>query len=172
MGTFFKKWLQKRDGVTAVEFSLVGVPIVFMTVGIIEMALMFASQSLLHESTFAASRVVRTGQVQQAAGGQEDMFRDALCDFAAVMIPCSGLQFQVQQIPDFDAADDEPPTFDADGNLSSTPFDPGVENNVVLIRVVYNYPVMTPLMQYFLANANGGRRTLMSTIVLQTEPYQ
>ncbi|PZQ47723.1 MAG: pilus assembly protein [Micavibrio aeruginosavorus] len=171
MGLLLKTWWKRDEGATAVEFSLVGFPFVLMTIGILEMALMFTSQSMLQEATFTASRLIRTGQIQQA-GGTETMFRDAVCGFAELLIPCSRIQFQVQQLPSFSDADDMPPVFDADGNLTDTPFDPGVENDVVLVRVVYNYPIRTPLMKPVLSNATGGKRTMISTIVLQTEPYE
>ncbi len=152
---------------------MIGIPFVLMTIGTIELALMFTTQSLLHESTFAAARLIRTGQIQQAGGaGQEQMFRDAVCDFSEILIPCNQIQFQVQEVPSFDAADDAPPQFDEDGNLQDTGFDPGAENSVVLIRVVYNYPIKTPMMESFFSNRTGGKRTMLSTMVLQTEPYQ
>jgi hypothetical protein len=100
------------------------------------------------------------------------MFRDAVCDFSALLIPCADIQFQVQQVPSFSDAEDEPPEFDENGNLINSGFDPGTENSVVLIRVIYNYPIRTPLMKPLLQNRDGGLRTMMSTIVLQTEPYK
>lgn len=152
---------------------MVGVPFILMIVGIIEMALMFTTQSLLQESTFTASRLIRTGQLQQNGGGNpEEIFRDAVCDFARVLIPCADIQFQVKQLPSFADADDMPPQFDINGNLQDTGFDPGEENDVVLIRVVYNYPIITPLMQPMLTNTGTTKRRMISTIVLQTEPYK
>jgi Flp pilus assembly protein TadG len=171
MRSVWGHWLKRKEGTTAVEFALVAFPFIFMTVGIVELALMFMTQSVLHESTFSASRLIRTGQIQQAPGGQQEMFEDAVCDFARLLIPCGSIQYQVQSLPSFSDAEDMPPQFDADGNLMNTGFDPGVENDVVLVRVAYNYPVKTPLMQPLLAN-NGATRTMFSTIVLRTEPYQ
>lgn len=166
------KWVKKREGSTAVEFSLVAVPFIMITIGIIELALMFTAQSLLHEAAFTASRLIRTGQLQQSApGGQEAMFQNAVCDFASAMIPCAQIQYNVETIPSFADADDAPPEFDEDGNLQDTEFDPGAENDIVLVRLAYNYPVRTPLMQPLLAN-RGTNRTMFTTIVLQTEPYQ
>ena len=173
MGSYLRNWWRGTKGATAVEFSLIGVPFVLMTIGIVEMALMFTTQSMLQESTFAASRLIRTGQIQQSPGGnQEQMFRDAVCDFASLLIPCDDIQFQVSEVPSFADADDNPPEFDDDGNLLDTGFDPGADSSVIVIRVVYNYPVRTPLMQQWLSTRDGGVRTLLSTMVLQTEPYQ
>lgn len=170
MSDTFKKWIYRKDGSTAVEFALAGMPFVLMTIGIVELALMFTTQSVLHEAAFTASRMIRTGQLQ-LSGGTEDDFRESVCDFSSALIPCDDIQFTVQQVPSFSDAEDLPPEFDEDGNLMDQGFDPGVENEVVLIRVAYNYPVKTPLMQPLLAN-NGSKRAMFSTIVLRTEPYQ
>lgn len=169
----FLKWLGDKSGVTALEFSLVGVPFVLMIIGTIEMALMFTAQSVLHESTFTAARLIRTGQIQLAGGNQEQMFRDSVCNFARVLIPCSRIQFQVQDVPSFGDADALPEAqFDEDGNLLGQGFDPGGVSDVVMIRVAYNYPITTPMLQPFLTNNGGMTRTMISTIVLQSEPYQ
>lgn len=166
------KWIRETRAVAAVEFSLVGVPFVLMTIGIVEMALMFTAQSVLQEATFTASRLIRTGQLQQGQmGDPEQAFRDSVCDFSRLLIPCDSIQFSVQKLDDFSDADDAEPEFDEDGNLQNTPFDPGAENDVVLIRVVYNYPIRTPVMQQVMSTVGGTKRGLMSTIILQTEPY-
>ena len=44
--------------------------------------------------------------------------------------------------------------------------------DVVMIRTAYQYPIMTPLFQVMLTNNNGSTRTMLSTVVLQTEPYE
>ncbi|MEM6811672.1 MAG: TadE family protein [Pseudomonadota bacterium] len=168
---FFKKWKNDQKGVTAVEFSLVGVPFIFMVVGIVEMALMFTAQSLLEASTNQAAREIRTGAVQQ--GGGVDLFDDTLCNFSDIFIPCEDIQYQVISMDDFQQAEDIPdPTFDEDGNLEDQQFTPGGVSDVVMIRTVYPYQIRTPLMQLALAPDSGGERLLMSTIVIQTEPYQ
>lgn len=169
----WRSFCRSKQGGTAVEFSLIAVPFVFLIVGTIEMALMFTAQSVLQESTFTASRLIRTGQLQLGlAGDPEQAFRDSVCDFSALLIPCNQIQFQVKTLPSFADAQDEEPEYDADGNLIDTGFDAGGANDVVLIRVSYNYPIRTPLMQPVLGNVTGGKRALMSTLVMRTEPYE
>ena len=172
---YFKRkspeWKADESGATAVEFALVGVPFIIMVIGIIEMALMFTANSLLEASTSEAARQIRIGAVQQTGG--EDAFKDALCGFAETLIPCDDIQYQVQSVDSFEDAQDFPEaTFDEEGNLQDQNFDAGGVNDIVLIRVVYKYPIKTPLMQLILTNNNDGNRILMSTVVLQTEPYQ
>lgn len=164
-------WKKNEKGSTAVEFALIGIPFILMVIGIIEMALMFTAHSLLEASTSEAAREIRTGAVQQ--GGGETLFQDTLCGFASLLIPCDEIQYQVVSIPSFQDAEDFPDAqFDEDGNLQDQQFDSGGVNDVVMMRVAYKYPIKTPMMQLMLTNNNDSNRILLSTVVLQTEPYQ
>lgn len=169
-------FVREERGVAAVEFSLVGLPFIFMIIGVIEMSMMFASQSLLEYGTSQGARMIRTGQVQQ--GGGEDVFRDAVCDAVSItpgreFIPCEDIQYQVITLDSFgDAADEPPPEFDQDGNLLDQSFDAGDVNDIVMIRVAYRYKILTPLMSSLLTNNNDNSRLMVSTAVLQTEPYE
>tara|TARA_B100000508_G_scaffold8106_1_gene5913 strand:+ start:64 stop:630 length:567 start_codon:yes stop_codon:yes gene_type:complete len=173
---FRSSFVKEESGVAAVEFSLVGLPFIFMIVGVIEMSMMFASQSLLEYGTSQGARLIRTGQVQQ--GGGEDAFRDAVCDAVSItvdrgFIDCDDVQYQVITLDDFsDAADEPPPEFDEDGNLEDQGFDAGEVNDIVMIRVAYRYPILTPLMGTLLTNNSDNSRIMVSTTVLQTEPYE
>lgn len=166
-----ESWRLNQDGVAAVEFALVGVPFVFMVIGIIEMALMFTAQSVLEAATAEASREIRTGAVQQ--GGGQALFTQELCGFASTLIPCNRLQYQVVAMDNFGDAQDFPEaTFDEDGNLEDQQFDAGGVSDVVMIRTAYQYPIKTPMFQFMLTNNGGNTRTMLSTVVLQTEPYE
>ena len=66
--------------------------------------------------------------------------------------------------------DDMAPQFDADGNLISSGFNAGGSDDSVLVRVAYRYHMMTPFIGQLLAGPSG-ERLFMSTIVLQSEPY-
>ncbi|MCI5060851.1 MAG: pilus assembly protein [Alphaproteobacteria bacterium] len=171
MGAGKKSFKNNEEGVAAVEFALMAIPFIFLLIGIIEMALVFTSQSLLEASTAEAAREIRTGAVQQ--GGGEQAFIDEVCDFAAAMIPCEDIQYQVVSFDDFGDAEDFPDAeFDDEGNLEDQGFDPGGVNDVVMVRVAYTYPIKTPMMQMILTNNGDGNRIMLSTLVLQTEPYE
>ncbi len=164
-------WQRNKDGATAVEFSLVGIPFILMVIGIIEMALMFASQSLLEASTAEGARQIRTGAVQQ--GGGETLFQNTLCDYASIFIDCDDLQYQVVSIPSFEEAQNFPDvSFDDEGNLEDQTFDAGGVSDVVMIRTAFKYAIKTPMMRFILTNNSDGNRILLSTVVLQTEPYE
>lgn len=164
-------WIKNDDGATAVEFAIVGIPFIFMVVGVVEMGLMFTSQSLLEASTAQAARQIRTGAVQE--GGGEALFQQELCDFASVLMTCNEIQYQVVPMNNFGDAEDFPdPSFDDNGDLEDQQFDAGGVSDVILIRTAYQYPIKTPLFQVLLSNNGNTLRTMISTVVLKTEPYQ
>jgi Flp pilus assembly protein TadG len=168
--SFFTKWVRKKDGTTAIEFSLMAIPYIMLTLGIIELSLMYASASLLEGATGSAARLVRTGQIQQAGGDPEQMFRDAVCNYATVLIHCNDIKIEVLQMNSYADYESMAPQYDEDGNLDPQGFSPGGSNDRVLIRVAYRYQMLTPFVGPLLSGADGGT-LFMSTIVLQTEPY-
>ncbi|MGH1376202.1 MAG: TadE/TadG family type IV pilus assembly protein [Alphaproteobacteria bacterium] len=164
-----RKWFIKEDGTTAIEFSMLLMPYLMISLGIIEISLMFASASLLEGATDSASRIIRTGQVQQSGGDPETMFRDALCEFAVVLVRCEDVTVEAIRMDSYGDYSDA--VLDGDGNMVSQGFDVGGSSDKVLIRVSYRYEMMTPLVGELL-NGSDGSRLFISTIVLQTEPYE
>jgi hypothetical protein len=64
-----------------------------------------------------------------------------------------------------------PPVYDEDGNLVSGGFDAGSSGDRILIRTAYRYEMLTPLVGSLLT-AGTGSRLFVSTVVMQTEPYE
>ena len=167
---FFKKWVEKKDGVTAIEFSLLAVPFLFLMLGIIEVSLAFTAGTLLEGATSSAARLVRTGQLQQSVGDPETAFRDEFCEYATVLVNCNDVTIEVQTMPSFADYSAYQASYDADGNLDSAGFDAGGSGDTVLIRVGYSYDMITPFIGDLLTN-DTGKMFFMSTVVMQVEPY-
>lgn len=157
-------------GVTAVEFALLAVPYFMLSLAIIELALVYTSASLLEGATSAAARQIRTGQTQ-ASADPAGTFRQALCDYATVLISCNDVIVDVQTMDSYDDYDSAQVTYDGDGNMVSSGFNAGGSNDRVLIRTAARYEFMTPLIGPLLSGGNGSLQ-FISTIVLQTEPYE
>lgn len=168
-----RRFKQDEQASTAVEFAIVGVPFVFMLIGLIEVSLMYTANSLLQDATADATRKIRTGQIQQSNEDPETLFRTILCDTAETFLDCANIQLEVLALPGgFNDATLDVPTFDEDGNLVSRGFSPGGSDDVVLIRTVYRYPLMTPFIGPLLADGGGHTKTMMTTMVIKTEPYE
>lgn len=168
---FWKAWFQSKDGTTAIEFSLLAIPYFMLTIGIIELGMMYATASLLEGATSSAARLVRTGQAQQSGGNAQTMFEEALCDYADVLMDCSKIVYEATPMDSYYDYSDMAANYNEEGDMVSRGFNPGGSDQKILIRVSYRYTMLTPLIGNLLA-APSGQRTFTSTLVLQTEPYE
>ncbi|HEY8964724.1 MAG TPA: TadE/TadG family type IV pilus assembly protein [Alphaproteobacteria bacterium] len=169
-----RNFIRNRDGATAIEFALLAIPYVFLTVGIIELAIMFAAASMLEGATNSAARLIRTGQIQQAsnnAAAQEAAFREAFCDYATALVHCDDVVIEARLLDSFSDADEEGAEYGDDGTMESEGFEAGGSNDKVLIRAFYRYNFMTPIMGQLLGGSDSAM-DFTSTIVIQTEPYE
>ncbi len=164
-----RKWIKREDGATAIEFSMLFMPYMLISLGIMELSLMFASASLLEGATDSASRLIKTGKLQRSNEDPETLFRNAMCEFATVLIDCQNVVIDVSVINNY--GDFTDPVYDASGNLVPGEFDAGGSNSKVLIRVAYRYAMITPIVGSLL-NGQDGSTLFVSTIVMQTEPYE
>lgn len=165
---------KKEDGSVAVEFALVCIPFIYITIAIMELCWFFATANTLEYSLSTSSRMIRTGQLQ--ASGVTDMeaaFRTDLCSHMKIFVDCSKVGLEAVTIADgnFTTAENNQPTYKADGTLQSQGFDPGSSDSVVLIRVTYRYQMMTPLFSRLFTSTPDQTVPLVSVVVLQNEPY-
>lgn len=158
----------------AIEFSLVCLPFIYMTIAIIELCIFFASANTLEFAINSAARSIRTGQLQtNNPGNMQQAFMTDLCSRLLGLIDCSKIDLEVMPMPDsqFTSAPTYAPVYDAQGRLVSRGFDPGTSGNVVLLRVAYRYPLWTPLFSNLFSTQPDHTIPLLSTVVLQNEPY-
>lgn len=168
-----KKRIYNEDnsGATAIEFSLLALPFVMTCACIIELGIYFATAFVLESAVIDASRLIKTGQVQESASGdQEAMFADAMCAVAGVLMNCDNLQYEVRKLDSFTA--DMSPTYNDDGDLENPPFQAAsvTAGCVGLVRVAYRYNFMTPFFANLFGNS-GTSRLMVTTTVFKTEPY-
>lgn len=122
-------------------------------------------------AVYDASRIIRTGQIQDAADA-EDRFRDAICNHAGVLLNCNKFQYDVRVLDSFADAAAEETLVDEEGSLVNEGFDAGGVSDIVMIRVSYRYPMMTPLLGDIFGQYENNTRLLVATTVFQTEPYR
>lgn len=164
-------WLFRRDGTTAIEFSLLALPFMLTIVAIIELSLFFVSDSLLQGAVADAARTIRTGQLQSDADPLT-AFKNKLCAHAAIFLDCDSIQYQVRKLDTFD--DDLTPEVDEDGNMvppDTFEVDQIQAGCVAMVRVTYRYQFVTPFFAQIFGNYSGNRRLQMATLVFQAEPY-
>lgn len=164
--------IKDKRGATAVEFAFVAVPFIWMLLGLIELSLFFTTSSLLAEATNIGARQIRVGQLEGNTDA-ETAFQQIVCDRAAVFIPCDDIQFQVEQVAGGNYANaDMTPIFDEDGNLIGAGYQDGEQSSVMLVRLVYRHPFLTPLIGSVLSDGGSDNtRLIVNTVVMKNEPY-
>jgi hypothetical protein len=90
-----------------------------------------------------------------------------------VLVDCNNVIMEVVALPDddFGSAGDYQIEYDEDGNVKPRPFDAGGSSDVVLIRAIYDYKLLTPFFADVFSKTGDGMIRIVTTIVLQTEPY-
>lgn len=166
--------LADERGVTAIEFAIVAMPFLALCFGIIEIGLAHLANRMLDNAVVSAARLIRTGQAADGAITQ-DQFKQQICDFMPeFMCSLNRITMEVTTYDDFESAKNMESLYDENGNLKDdeeTSFDPGEASSIVVVNVIYDWPMMTSLMGLDAAD-DGNVRHLSSTMVFRNEPWE
>lgn len=162
-----------ESGATMVEFALVAAPFVAMLVALFQTALVFFAARVLDETTEMASRYIMTGQAQQSNMTQAG-FKNWVCSQTFALFNCSNFMINVQAYASFSSASTATPTltYDAHGNVNNSwGYNAGNPGDIVVVQVMYQWPVVLGPLGFNLSNMSNGDRLLVSTAVFKNEPY-
>ena len=174
----FGAFIKDRKGATAVEFALIATPFLALIAALIQTFLLFFAQSQLESAVRQSGRQILTGQVQsqdasltqtQAASA----FHQTVCKNAVVLFTCTGLMVDVRVASQWSSASTGMPTltYDAGGNVTNTwQFNPGNAGDIVVVRVMYLWPVFFGPIAFNMANQANGSRLIMASAAFQNEP--
>lgn len=167
-----RRFIRQQDGATTVEFALVAAPFLAMIFAIIETAIVFFAGQTLETAGADSARLIMTGQAQ-TQGFDQAKFKEAVCGRIYGLFNCSGgLYVDVKNYSSFAAISNNKP-IDANGNLQTGTFGyaPGGPGSIVVVRLMYQWPVYVSLLGLNLADSAGNKRLLMSTVAFRNEPY-
>jgi Flp pilus assembly protein TadG len=159
-------------GATAVEFALVAAPFLALIIALIQTFLVFFAQQLLESVVRQSSRLVLTGQVQ-AQQMTQAVFKQKVCDQIVILFNCGGLMVDMQVANSWSSANTAMPalTFNGQGQVTNTwQFNPGDAGDIVVLRVMYVWPVVLGPLGFNLSNLTNGNRLMMSSAAFQNEP--
>ncbi|MBV40083.1 MAG: TadE family protein [Rhodospirillaceae bacterium] len=172
--SLIRRWYAATDGrwcsgVTAIEAALIMPVLLLLSFGIIEVSLLHLAASSIEGQVSAASRQIRTGNVQNSAD-PEVAFKDILCG-GTTFIECDDLIIDVRKFDSF--SDVTYPDFiDDDGEAENNEFEVPGAGETVLVRVAYRWKILTPFLTTYLGDAGGSSTLLHSAAVFRTEPYE
>jgi Flp pilus assembly protein TadG len=171
--------VRNDSGATAVEFGLVAAPFLALLIALLQTGIVFLAQRVLDEIAAEASRYVMTGQAQQS-GMTQSAFNNYICTgtntagLVSALFNCSNIMVNVQNYSSFSSANTSNPTLTFNGSGSVTNawvWSPGNAGDIVVMQVMYQWPVILGPLGFNLSNLGNGNRLLVSTAVFKNEPY-
>lgn len=159
---------RRDDGAAAVEFAMVAAPFLAMLFAILETALVFFAGQTLETAVTSSARLILTGQAQTASFNQTN-FKDAVCARIHGLFDCAGgMVVDVQKYTTFANVSLARPV-NEDGTVKPGTYDPGGPCDIVVVRLIYQYPVYVAFLG--LSDMSGNKRLLVATSVFRNEPY-
>jgi Flp pilus assembly protein TadG len=168
-----RRLVRHQEGAAAIEFGLVAAPFLALVFAILETAIIFFAGQTLETAAADSARLIMTGQAQMQNFDQ-DKFKLEVCARVHALFNCTGgLYVDVKKHTSFSSISTNKP-FDANGNLDTASFgyQPGGPGDIVVVRLMYKWPVYVSLLGLNLSDMSGGQRLLMSTLAFRNEPYQ
>ena len=174
----FGAFIGDSKGATAVEFALIATPFLAIIAALFQTFLVFFAQSVLENAVRQSSRQILTGQVQTQDASLSQTaamaaFHQIVCNNANVLFTCTGLMVDVQVANNWSSANTGMPTltYGSNGNVTNTwQFNPGSAGDVVVVRVMYLWPVFFGKIAFNMANQANGSREIMASAAFQNEP--
>jgi Flp pilus assembly protein TadG len=174
----FGAFIGDSKGATAVEFALIAVPFLALIAGLIQVFLILFAQSVLENAVRASARQILTGQVQTQDASLNSAaamaaFHQTVCNNANVLFTCTGLMVDVEVANNWSSANVAMPTltYDSNGNVNNSwQFNPGSAGDIVVVRVMYLWPIFFGPLAFNWANQANGSRQIMASAAFQNEP--
>ena len=176
----------KQRGAAAVEFALVA-PLFFALVfSILEAGWFFFVNSAAEQATATASRLIRTGQAQNATDADgnpvftREEFYNEICDVVSTFGDCDDqLTVSISRFGSFDALamslanpvcrDSDDPTIEGAQYSES---DYGAQNEIIAVQICFLYKPVNPALGMQFTKNDDGFREIISTSIFRNEPFE
>lgn len=160
---------RRQDGAAAVEFALVAVPFFALLFAILQTAIIFFASQALQAAVADSSRLIMTGQAQQANFTAAD-FKNAVCARVSALFNCAtGVTVDVKNYSSFSAINNSPPVTNGQFDPSKASFGLAGPGCIQVVTLYYQWPVYVSLLG--LADLNGGYKLMSASSVFKNEPY-
>ncbi len=166
LGGLVRRFRRDRKGSTAVEFAVVLLPFLLLTVGTFEIALIHLSRSALTAAVEDTSRQIKTGEGQCLTA---DDYIDQLCSRLAFSVGDCNMNTKVvvQELASFSS--NPAATNEEFENITSV-VNNGTADSVMALQVFHRWRVILPLLDNALGG-DDGELILISNLAFRNEPF-
>ncbi len=165
--------LRDTGAATALEFAILSIPLIALILFSLQLAIVSFYDQALQTAAEQAARQLMTGSAQDSSLSQSQ-FKNVVCAKAS-LFTCSGLMVDVQSASAFSQIDTSSlaPTYNSSGAVTSSwNYSPGAAGDIVIMRVMYGWPIVGGPFAFGLANQPNGTFLMVATAVFKNEPYQ
>lgn len=169
-----RAFLRRRDGSTAIEFSILVIPFALLVFAILESCISFAAQQVMTNATDDVARMYRTGQIRPRPPEAESKLRNIICERMEIMVSagCPGLEVDLRTYSTFaEIAALRTPMKNGDIDTEALREESGGATSKNILRVYYRWPIITDIMRYSMSTINGGKVLHYASVTWQNEPY-
>lgn len=165
-----------QHGIAAIEFGFIALPFFAILVAIFQIGLLFFAQNELETAVEKAARQLLTGSAQKSAMTQTQFIASVCNNLPAFFPNCTtgALMVDLQVSTAFSSVVTSPPTltYDSKGNVTNPwVFNSGTAGSILVLRVMYQFPVILGPLSLNLADLTNGKHLMMAVSVFQVEPY-
>lgn len=164
---------RQRAGVTAIEFAMIA-PIFFLVLfATAEIAAFSLLQTNMDLAAADASRRIRTGEVQRDGVTAAQLKQDVCDDLRRWMpVDCdTRLLIDVDRSNRFGGLSSGSPLVSGELDSGQIGYQPGEQNDIVLVRLYYRWEIFTPFFKFLFGNMATGERLLASALMFRNEPF-
>lgn len=172
-----RRFVRRKDGSTAIEFSILVIPFILLVFAILESCISSAAQQIMTNAADEVARRYRTG-LERSEPGKEAAeaikLRQLVCERMEILVTkgCPGLSVDLRSFENF-AAMGSVTTPIEDGDLDTRNFQAvaGGAGSKNMLRVYYKWPIITDLMRLSMSTLSGGKVLHFAMVTWQNEPY-
>jgi Flp pilus assembly protein TadG len=161
-------------GATIVEFALIAPAFLATLIAVLETTIFLFAQQTLQTAALQAGRQFMTGQAQNS-GMTQSQFMNIVCPMIQALFTCSSVMVDVQSYTSFAGANASQPqlTYNAQGQVTNNwSYNPGTPGQVVIVRLIYQWPVVGGPLGFALSNLSNGKAEMMGVTAFRVEPYR
>ena len=161
-----------RQGATVVEFALISPILIALIIAVFETTIFLFAQANLQAAAVQSGRLFMTGQAQNGNLSQSQ-FVSQVCPMIQALFNCANLMVNVQAYSDFSSANGSPPTLTYNGQgqvTNSWSYSPGAPGQVMVVQLIYQWPIVGGPLGYVLPNSANGSAEMMGVTAFRVEP--
>jgi Flp pilus assembly protein TadG len=149
---------------------MVALPFVLMMFAILEIGIVFVTDSVLENAAIETGRMVRTGRAS-AQSMTAATFKTSLCGRMSIFSAdcATRATVDVRVIPQFATTPPDPMATGTFNNGVLT-YSNGSPGDLILVRVWYRQPLLTTFLAQGLSRMNDGTAMLTATTAFRNEP--